>query len=179
MNQPEQPTKTLLSEDSQQWYTLIEQSFSGMSRRGFIGKSSLALFGTLLGSQMVYGRFFPAGMLPAGFVDAQGNSTLPGKHPELKVLNDRPWNIETPVHLLDDAVTPADKMFVRNNGKMPENIDVSSWTLTIDGESVSNPKTYSLQELKQKFPHHTYQTVLECGGNTRSEFHPPAPGNQW
>lgn len=179
MKKTDQPTKELLKTDSSEWYTLIEETFSGISRRGFIGKSTLALFGTLLGSQMVYGRFFPAGVLPAGFVDAQGNSTLPGKHPELKVLNDRPWNIETPVHLLDDAVTPADKMFVRNNGKMPENVDAANWSLTIDGESVSAPRTFSLDDLKKNFKHHTYQTVIECGGNTRSEFHPSTPGNQW
>jgi len=179
MNKTNQHTKELLPGNSPEWYALIEKTFSGMSRRGFIGKSTIALFGTLLGSQMVYGRLFPAGILPVGFADSEGNSTLPGKHPGLKVHNNRPWSIETPVHLLDDAVTPADKMYVRNNGKMPENIDAANWTLTIDGESVPNPKTYTLQELKQKFSQHTYQTVIECGGNTRTEFHPSTPGIQW
>lgn len=95
------------------------------------------------------------------------------------VLNDKPWNIEAQAHLLDDAVTPNSSMFIRNNGKIPAKIDVNNWTLTIDGESVTNKKTYTLEELKSKFKHHTYQLTLECGGNGRSEFDPPAKGNQW
>jgi sulfite oxidase len=70
-------------------------------------------------------------------------------------------------------------MFIRNNGKIPENIEVKNWTITFDGESVKAPKTYTLSELKSKFKQHTYQLTLECGGNGRSEFDPPAKGNQW
>ena len=101
------------------------------------------------------------------------------KHPEMIVHNDRPWNIETPVHLLDDPITPIENMFVRNNGLIPEDLDASSWTLTIEGESVPEPKTYTLDDLKTKFKHYTYALVLECGGNGRSEVNPPATGNQW
>lgn len=95
------------------------------------------------------------------------------------VHNKQPWNMETPVHLLDDKVTPIDKMFVRNNGLLPASVDADTWTLTIDGEAVPNPKTYTLKELKTKFKHHTYSLVLECGGNGRGELNPPASGNQW
>ena len=52
------------------------------------------------------------------------------------VQGDKPWNVESPVHLLDDKVTPVDKMFIRNNGLVPEKTDIKTWTLTIDGESV-------------------------------------------
>jgi len=105
--------------------------------------------------------------------------SLPGKHPDLVVLSDKPWNIETPPHLLDDAVTPADKLFVRNNGLLPENIDLPNWTLTIDGESVRKTVTFNLAELKQNFKHYTYQLVHECAGNGRAEYNPPGHGNQW
>ncbi len=101
------------------------------------------------------------------------------KHPEMIVHNDRPWNMETPVHLLDDPFTPINKMFVRNNGLTPTDLNPEEWTLTIEGESVPNPKTYTIGELKRKFTHHTYALVLECGGNGRSEMNPPATGNQW
>ena len=37
----------------------------------------------------------------------------------------------------------------------------------------------SLADLKSKFKHHTYQLTIECGGNGRHEFNPPAKGNQW
>ncbi|MEL6926058.1 MAG: sulfite oxidase, partial [Bacteroidota bacterium] len=46
-------------------------------------------------------------------------------------------------------------------------------------ESVAGAKTFSLQELKEKFTRHSYQLTLECGGNGRKEFNPPAKGNQW
>lgn len=101
------------------------------------------------------------------------------KHKDMVVLNDKPWNIEAQAHLLDDEVTPNSCMFIRNNGLVPEGIDPNSWRLTIDGESVKNKKTYSLADLKSKFEHHTYQLTLECGGNGRAEFDPPAKGNQW
>jgi len=101
------------------------------------------------------------------------------KHEEMIVHNDRPWNMETSAHLLDDSFTPIEKMFVRNNGLTPTDLNAEEWTLTIEGESVPNPKTYTLQELKSKFKHYTYALVLECGGNGRSEMNRPATGNQW
>jgi len=107
------------------------------------------------------------------------DANLPGKHPDLVVLSDKPWNIETPPHLLDDDITPADKLFVRNNGLIPENINVPKWTLTIDGESVKKPVTFTLADLKKKFKHYTYQLVHECAGNGRAEYSPPGHGNQW
>jgi DMSO/TMAO reductase YedYZ molybdopterin-dependent catalytic subunit len=101
------------------------------------------------------------------------------KHPEMIVHSKQPWNMETPVHLLDDKVTPSDKMFVRNNGLLPAELNADTWTLTIDGEAVPKPKTYTLKELKAKFKHYTYSLVLECGGNGRGEVNPPTSGNQW
>jgi DMSO/TMAO reductase YedYZ molybdopterin-dependent catalytic subunit len=127
---------------------------------------------------MVFAENMPEGMRPVGlWLDE--NDPLYGKHPDLVVLNDRPLNAETPPHLLDDMVTPADVLFVRNNGIPPENIDPNTWTLTIEGESAKQSKTYSLKELKAKFKHYSYQLTLECGGNGRKEFNPPAKGNQW
>jgi DMSO/TMAO reductase YedYZ molybdopterin-dependent catalytic subunit len=101
------------------------------------------------------------------------------KNKQMVILNDKPWNIEAQAHLLSDSVTPNTAMFVRNNGKIPENIAIEKWTLTFNGESVKQQKTYSLQDIKTKFKHYTYQLTLECGGNGRSEFNPPAKGNQW
>ncbi|MEZ4740086.1 MAG: molybdopterin-dependent oxidoreductase [Flavobacteriales bacterium] len=51
--------------------------------------------------------------------------------------------------------------------------------MTIDGESVERKVSFTLNDLKTKFAHHTYRLVLECGGNGRAEFDPPAQGNQW
>lgn len=111
--------------------------------------------------------------------DPKGEDPLSWKHPEMIVHNQKPWNIETPVHLLDDATTPIENMFVRNNGLLPADLNAADWTLTIEGEGVRESKTYTLAELKSKFKHHTYNLVLECGGNGRGEINPPATGNQW
>lgn len=149
------------------------------NRRGFLKKSVLGSLTYLVGSNIVYAASLPKGVLPLGITEGQLEEVLPGKHKDLIVLNDRPWNVETPPHLLEDRVTPADKMFVRNNGIPPESIDLSTWKLTIEGESVVNSKSYSIADLKSKFKHYSYQLTLECGGNGRAGFYPPASGNQW
>jgi len=38
-------------------------------------------------------------------------------------LNDRPLNMETPPHLLDDKITPANRFFIRNNGLPPVDVE--------------------------------------------------------
>lgn len=151
------------------------------SRRGFLQRSALLAMSSVLGAKMVYSANFPAGMIPASLLASDEAFALPGKNPELIILNDKPINAETPAHLLDAKRTPADLFFIRNNGIEPKmaNIDLNTWTLTVEGESAVNKKTYTLAELKKRFKHYTYDLVLECGGNGRKEFNPPAKGNQW
>lgn len=131
-----------------------------------------------IGTDIVNGSLMPSAYQPLALQQADPFKLF-NKDREMTVLNDKPWNIEAKAHLLNDAVTPNEFMFIRNNGLIPQNIDSSAWELTIDGESASNKKTYSLEDLKSRFQQHTYQLTLECGGNGRSEFNPPAKGNQW
>ncbi|MEO0471669.1 MAG: sulfite oxidase [Bacteroidota bacterium] len=146
------------------------------SRRSFLKKGLFAATG-VLAAEVVFAKYLPQGMDLLGLADpAEG---IPGKHPELIILNDRPVNAETPPHLLDDMITPADRLFVRNNGIPPQEVELEQWTLTIEGESAVQSKTYSLAELKRRFPQQNLQLTLECGGNGRAEFNPPAKGNQW
>lgn len=149
------------------------------SRRGFIKKAGLTAMSLALGGRIVFAEKMPAGLIPVALENPIKDFALEGKHPDLVVLNDKPWNVETPAHLLDDAITPADKLFIRNNGHTPENVDAKNWTLTIDGEAVPQPITISIAELKSNFKHYTYRLTLECGGNGRAEFNPTAKGNQW
>ena len=149
------------------------------SRRKFISKSAIAAFSAVIGSKIVFGKNFPDNLEPIGLKDADEQTKIPGKSNELKILNSKPWNAETPPHLLDPPVTPSELMFVRNNGIPPTNVDPDTWVLTIDGESVKEKKRFTLRELKDNFKHYTYDLTLECGGNGRSEFNPPAKGNQW
>ncbi|MEH6648708.1 MAG: sulfite oxidase [Motiliproteus sp.] len=148
------------------------------NRRGFLQGAGLASMAALLGVSVIpYNRNMPLGLIPAAMADDSGPFTIVGKE-GLTILNDRPVNAETPAHLLDDAVTPTNRHFVRNNGIPPVDIDVDSWQLTIDG-LVDKPITLSIKELKEKFEVVTRNVVVECGGNGRASFEPPARGNQW
>ena len=135
-----------------------------------------------------------ASLAPAGAALAQGTAPAaapPASAPKgpkllemdgkakLAVLGDKPLVAETQAELLDDAVTPTDKLFIRNNGQVPEiNGDPKAWKIKIDGE-VNTPLEITAGELMSRFPNVTYQLMLECGGNGRSFFSPEARGNQW
>src|SRR5690606_10539682 len=149
-----------------------------MERRKFIKKASLSTLTALVGTEIVFGNLIPEGYTLLALHNPDPFKMF-NKDKEMVVLNDTPWNIEARAHLLDEKVTSNKYMFVRNNGKIPQDIDVNNWTLTIDGESVTQSKVYTLKELQTKFKQYTYQLTLECGGNGRSEFNPPAKGNQW
>jgi DMSO/TMAO reductase YedYZ molybdopterin-dependent catalytic subunit len=159
---------------------LFGREVDPVSRRGFLKKSSLMAMAAVVGSNIPYASQMPGGLIPAALANSDMPFSIPGKE-GLVYLNDRPINAETPPHLLNDEFTPDKHFFIRNNGVPPEKseIDVKSWTLEIAGESCKNPTTFSIKELKKKFKHHTYALTLECGGNGRSEFNPPAKGNQW
>lgn len=149
-----------------------------LNRRSFVKKSVLSSFAAIVGAEIVFGSNMIDGYTPLALQEPDPFKLFK-KNNEMVVLNDKPWNIEAKAHLLDDKVTPNSSMFIRNNGKIPENINADNWKLVINGESVKQQKTYTLQELKSKFKLYTYQLTLECGGNGRSEFNPPAKGNQW
>ncbi|MGD9924146.1 MAG: sulfite oxidase [Pseudorhodoplanes sp.] len=103
---------------------------------------------------------------------------FPGKSGLIK-LGDRPLVAETPESLLDDDTTPTARFYIRNNGRIPEpTADPDNWTLVIDGE-VETPLRLTLAELKARFETVTRRLVMECGGNGRSFYRPPVPGNQW
>ena len=151
-----------------------------ITRRGFLTTSSLIAMSTAVGASIPFAQLMPGGLIPAAVAQSSQPFEIPGKE-GLIILNDRPVNAETPAHLLDDDVTPAKYLFVRNNGTPPVTgkLDPDEWTLEIGGESVARTRSFSLAELKRKFKHHTYQLQLECGGNGRGEFVPPASGIQW
>jgi len=151
-----------------------------VTRRGFLKKSGLFTMTAVLGAQIPFAQYMPGGLIPAALASTDEPFKIPGKD-GLTILNDRPINAETPPHLLDDDITPANRLFVRNNGIPPaiQAINPKTWTLEISGESCEHPTTFTIDELKAKFSHHTYQLQLECGGNGRNEFNPPAKGNQW
>ena len=151
-----------------------------LTRRQFLRGSSLASLSAMLGASIPFGRFLPLGLVPVALAETDPSQVLAGK-PGLVVLGDRPINIETPAHLLDDDVTPVERLFVRNNGDPPDvtDLDADSWKVEIGGESCLKPGPITLGQLKARFRHHSLRLQIECAGNGRSEFQPPATGNQW
>lgn len=148
------------------------------SRRGFLSKGATAVMGAALGMSIPFSKNMPAGLIPAAFAANNAPDQIEGKD-GLIILNDRPVNAETPAHLLDDNITPNSRVFVRNNGIEPTNINPDAWTLDIDGESCARATSFTISQLKETFETVTLQLQLECGGNGRSEFVPAASGNQW
>jgi len=143
-------------------------------RRGFLKKTGLASVAALVGTSIPFHRNLPIGFVPAAYAQDGG---LVGKD-GLTLLNDRPVNAETPPELLDDAITPTSRHFVRNNGLPPEDPDAATWTLTVDG-LVDNAMELTIADLKSQFEDVTMALTIECGGNGRAFFDPPAKGNQW
>ncbi|MHA1522894.1 MAG: sulfite oxidase [Alphaproteobacteria bacterium] len=143
------------------------------SRRGFLRGSGLTM-GALVGASIPFASNLPEGFIPVALADTHMFNGKDG----LTVLNDRPANAETPPHLLNDDITPTSRHFVRNNGIPPENMSPDGWMLAIDG-LVDKPMKLSIDDLKNKFEVVTKALAIECGGNGRGFFDPPAKGNQW
>jgi len=143
-------------------------------RRGFLRGAGLATMTAMLGTGIPFHATMPQGLIPAAFA---AEDLLVGKD-GLTLLNDRPLNAETPPHLLDDPITPTARHFIRNNGLPPEEVSAEDWTLTVDG-MVETPLELSIADLKDRFEVVTMALTIECGGNGRAFFDPPASGNQW
>ncbi|MDO5604082.1 MAG: sulfite oxidase [Paracoccus sp. (in: a-proteobacteria)] len=150
------------------------------TRRHLLASGAAGTLGAALGMVVPFERNWPRGLIPAAHAQDTGMDLMAQKS-GLIVLSDRPLNAETPAHLLDDDITPADRMFVRMNGLVPQTAldgDAEGWTLTIDGE-VETPLELSLADLQSQFETITRRLVIECGGNGRAFFRPGASGNQW
>jgi sulfite oxidase len=90
----------------------------------------------------------------------------------LEVLNQRPFNAQTPEAILDQFLTPNELFFVRNHMPVPDiRVDdkKSNFCLQIDGEGLV-PHCFSIRELMESFPQHTVTTTIQCGGNRRMEL---------
>ncbi len=158
----------------------VETGGPATPRRDFLKGTGLAALGAAMGLAVPFQRHFPDGLVPAAFAQDTGMDLMPEKD-GLTLLNDRPLNAETPAHLLDDDVTPYARMFIRNNGLVPQTAldkNAEGWTLTIDGE-VDTPLELSIADLRNDFETVDLALVVECGGNGRAFFQPGASGNQW
>ena len=94
----------------------------------------------------------------------------------LTVREKEPLNMESPVSVLDDFLTPNELFYVRNHFSMPW-LDAASYHLRIDG-AVKNPLTISYEELCE-MPSRTCTVTLECAGNGRAFLKPRTSGVPW
>ena len=158
----------------------LDQPAPQQDRRSFLKVAGLSGFGAFVGMTISFGKNLPSGVVPVAFAQDAGTGLMSGK-PGLTLLNDKPLNAETPAHLLDDEVTPYERLFVRFNGLVPQTAldqDAKGWEFVVDGE-VDKPLKLSIDDLKSQFENVTRRLVVECGGNGRAYFQPGASGNQW
>jgi len=174
----ERQEKTILelyADDPERADAIVFGREANEDRRGFLRGAGLATMGAMLGAAIPFSRNMPAGFVPEAL--AAKAVTIAGKD-GLTVHNDRPMNAETPAHLLNDDVTPISRHFIRNNGVVPAGTAAAGWMLTVDG-AVNSTLKLSIDDLKKRFPVVSRKLVIECGGNGRAGFNPPASGNQW
>lgn len=111
--------------------------------------------------------------------DPFGNE--PTRHPALRPNSSRPFTAEPPYQLLaDNFITPSELFFVRNHLAVPD-IDMKEFKIEIKGKGVRKPLTLNLENLKNKYKHHTITSVVQCAGNRRAELsdHKPVKGVNW
>lgn len=145
----------------------------GRTRRDLLRGAGGASFAAALGAPLVFAQSAPAGFVPVLLAGAPGKDGL-------TLIGDRPLNLETPPHLLDDDATPPARFFVRDNGLPPDPAAISAgdWRLAIDGE-VEAPLDLSIAEMKKRFEPVTLRLALECAGNGRKFYRPQASGQMW
>ncbi|MCF8449072.1 MAG: molybdopterin-dependent oxidoreductase [Taibaiella sp.] len=98
---------------------------------------------------------------------------------EMKLLTDRPPQLETPQEILKQDITPNEYFFVRwHLSQLVTRIDIDTFRLRIRG-AVAQPLELSMNDLKTKFPADSTIALCICSGNSRSSFVPKVPGSQW
>jgi len=152
-------------------------------RDSTVGRRSLlvgsAAFAAALGLPIPFLKNLAPGLQPVALAQS-AEAGLIAEKAGLALMSDRPLNMETPPHLLDDDYTPPHRFFVRNNGQLPDVSQATddNWFLEIDGE-VDTPLRLSIADLKRDFEPVTLRLQIECAGNGRKFYQPATPGNQW
>ncbi|MDH4944096.1 molybdopterin-dependent oxidoreductase [Sulfurimonas sp. C5] len=144
-----------------------------MQRREFL-KSSLVASAAVLGSTAL-----SAGETTQPIDNRKvSNMAFPEKKP-LITYSDRPPLLESPRSVFTQGITPNDEFFVRwHLPEIPTHNDPDKYTIKVNG-LVEKELEISLKELKTEFEQVEVTAVLQCGGNSRSAFHPIAGGIQW
>ncbi|XP_024125527.1 sulfite oxidase, mitochondrial [Oryzias melastigma] len=96
-------------------------------------------------------------------------SSDPERHPVLRINSHKPFNAEPPPEILTDSyITPSAVFFKRNHLPVPQ-VDPASYQLQVEGLP-GGGVTFSLEDLKTRFPKHDVTATVQCAGNRRSEM---------
>ncbi|EAJ8568653.1 molybdopterin containing oxidoreductase [Campylobacter jejuni] len=157
----------------------MKQNNQKEDRRNFLKNIGFGLLGISVLSNFSFENFLGSKALAKELPDFK----IEGKK-DLIYHGEKPLTAETEIYALDSDFTKPENFFVRNNGLLPSLETIKErlhkgWTLEIDGESIINKKSYTIEDLKKKFKTYTYALTVECGGNGRSEVIPSTKGTQW
>ena len=98
---------------------------------------------------------------------------------DLLLQSDRPPNLESPLHVFREDITPNENFYVRwHLGILPTKVDTATFRLAIAGH-VGEPLSLSVDDLKKNFEAVSMIAVNQCSGNSRSLYEPRMPGVQW
>jgi len=157
-----------------------EQGPGRWSRRDFMTRVAGAGAFTVIGASVpeVLAQEKPAAKPPADPAGTVPNAAVMAeKDPAMQMHSERPLTGSVPAEHHNYAVTPNDRMFIRNNLLTPD-IDAAKHRLTVKG-LVDKELAFSVDELKKAFPVVTTQAMLECAGSGRSAYVPNASGTRW
>lgn len=93
----------------------------------------------------------------------------------LDVVREEPLCAETPAHVLPQAVTPPESVYVRSNFPTPA-LDASH-VIAVRG-AVDHPFAFAVGELAD-MPQHEVLVTMECAGNWRLGMDPVPVGEPW
>lgn len=111
------------------------------------------------------------------FASGPRMATFPEKR-ELILMTSRPPQLETPMHIFKELITPNDALFVRwHIANIPTYVDMREWRLKVGG-NVERELLLSMDDLKG-YEKISYTAVIQCAGNSRSFFEPRVAGGQW
>ena len=102
------------------------------------------------------------------------------KSDDLIVHCTAPFNAEPPLDRLRKSfVTPQGLLYVRSHGDIPD-VDAAAHRISVEG-LVSQPFSFSVDELKHRFAARTVQAVMQCAGNRRADMRlvRPVAGDPW
>jgi DMSO/TMAO reductase YedYZ molybdopterin-dependent catalytic subunit len=95
------------------------------------------------------------------------------------LLTDRPPQLETPLRIFRQDITPNEYFFVRwHLAQILTKIDIDTFKLYVNG-NVDKPLALSMNDLRTKFTPDSVIALTICAGNSRSTFNPRVPGGQW